>query len=272
MDAQPKNPRYVVSNRRRVMVELVERYIQQHELKPGTETYYRRVFSVWLGWSGGKQPTADGVSEFLRKKQLDGLSSYSRKSYRNALVALLRFSGDLGPVRPVKLDPLDPEAWTPDEVRQLVSTAAAMFNGKDREWWVSLIDAAYSSGFNWCDLSRIAVEDVGPDGVLKTHRSKTGKRAVVYVPRRCVEWAGSGLVWKWPHSAEWFRRRFASIVKRAGLVGTFKRLRKTAGNAVEDQWPGHGHEYLANSRSVFEAHYQKRADGLTIRPPDLRMA
>lgn len=47
------------------------------------------------------------------------------------------------------------------------------------------------------------------------------------------------------------------VVAAAGLVGTFKTLRKTSGTQAEIL-TGRGHEHLANTRGIFEKHYLDR--------------
>lgn len=51
---------------------------------------------------------------------------------------------------------------------------------------------------------------------------------------------------------------FGRIVARAGLFGTFKRLRKSSGSLVEAAAPGMGHKHLGNTRAIFEKHYEAR--------------
>ena len=48
---------------------------------------------------------------------------------------------------------------------------------------------------------------------------------------------------------------FSRIVAKAGLDGSFKKLRKSSGTRAEQLEPGRGHIHLGNSRKVFEQHY-----------------
>jgi hypothetical protein len=100
-----------------------------------------------------------------------------------------------------------------------------------------------------------------PDGTLEIARSKTGRLAFVAVPREVLDSVRpyrDGRCWPLLTSREWFRRTFAKIVKRAGLFGTFPKLRKSSGTYAELLNPGRGHEHLANSRKIFETHYLSR--------------
>jgi hypothetical protein len=64
---------------------------------------------------------------------------------------------------------------------------------------------------------------------------------------------------------EHFRVEFAKIVKAAGLVGTFKKLRKSSGSRAEQLNAGSGHVHLGNSRRVFEQHYLG-SDAIDVQP------
>ena len=104
--------------------------------------------------------------------------------------------------------------------------------------------------------------------MLKWNRQKTGRPVIVAVPadllRRLPE---SGPCWPRRFSREYFRRTFRKIVARAGLRGTFKKLRKSSGTSVESLHPGCGHIHLGNTRRVFELHYLDLEKGVKPTPP-----
>jgi hypothetical protein len=69
---------------------------------------------------------------------------------------------------------------------------------------------------------------------------------------------GDKPVWGKMMAVETFRQTFSRIVRKAGLTGSFKKLRKSCGTSVEMLYPGRGHLALGNTRRVFELHYMSR--------------
>lgn len=246
--------------------EILERYLLIRDLRPLTEHYYRRawrMFSIWCMRNGIELFDSQSISQFLSHKQKTGRSCYYRASLRNALRAILRFSGDNSPIRQVKLEPLKPSTWTPAEVGKLIAVCQEM-PPFARDYWQSIIAAAWHSGLSQIDLHRLRDGDFGPDGSAEVARSKTGRTTFIRIPPEVLSQAkknarSDGRLWPLLTSAEWFRRTFAKIAAKAGLIGSFKKLRKSSGTWAEITSPGHGHEHLANSRAIFESHYLDRA-------------
>jgi len=252
----------------------LESYLLERDIREVTEAYYRRVVSVFLRWATQQTESlafnSTTVSRFLRDQQIAGKSSYYRRSLRSGLVALLRHAGDTRRVRTVKLDELERATWSTTEVCRLIA-ASRHYQHRDETYWATLIEAAYYSGLSQVDLERLTRSHFDERGVVVLRRSRTGKRAVAYVPPTVLDQRPTeGLLWKRPYSAEMFRRHFARIVNAAGLTGTFKRLRKSSGTGVEQLHPGRGHEHLANERDIFERHYLSREYVRSpLRPPPL---
>ena len=236
---------------------LIDRYCLTHDLATETEQQYRRIAGVFSTWATGRPLTADNLSEFLREKQRLGRSCWYVRSLRSHLLAVLRFSGDAGAVRPVRCGQLPADEWGPAEVQRLV-TACECLPASRRQHWRTLIQAAWWTGLSGVDLHRIDRGDVADDGTLQMSRHKTGSEVQVWIPLDLVAHVASGLVWPRPWSAEWDRRTFQKIAAAAGLAGTMKKLRRSSGVSVEILHPGHGHEHLGNSRPVFERHYLRR--------------
>ncbi len=248
------------------VLTLLESYLLARELKPSSERWYREVAGLFSKWNGGEL-TAVNVSRFLAAQQASGRSADYRKSLRNGLVALLRFHGDSGKVRPVKLTALRHVAWTRDEISALLQAVESVITGKaDQRYWRTLIEAAYWSGLSQCDLHILQRQNVDRDGTVRGERSKTGKPFLTYIPPPLVSHVPSGTIWPLRTSREYFRRVFHKIVLKAGLRGTFKTLRKSSGTSVERLHPGQGHRHLANSRAIFERHYWFERDAKPLRP------
>lgn len=187
---------------------------------------------------------------------------------RNTLKALYRFGCEqqkLAPenIRPVKLETLEPESWTPAEIIKLV-LACDRLPYCDRNWWRTFVLAGFYSGLNACDLHRLERKDIGANGGVPFIRSKTGKRVFFSLPMDLVAEIiaispAEGPIWPLLTSQESFRKRFERLVRLAGIRhGTFKKLRKTSGTLVEAACPGAGHRHLGNEQAIFSKHYEDR--------------
>lgn len=241
---------------------LLENYLLESDLKESSEKWYRRIGNVYLTWADAdpERSLLDSatVSTFLRDKQKEGLATHYCRSLRNGLMAILGDRVDRRIVRPVKLASLNPRTWTPEEVRLLVARCDVLPKRKVN-YYRRLIAFAYHSGLSKNDCHLVEMQDVLSDGTVLMDRNKTGAEVVVWVPTKIL----SGLPLDGPifprlWSDEQFRKDFKRIVRAAGLHGTFKKLRKSSGTEADIIAPGRGHEHLANSRKVFEAHYKDR--------------
>lgn len=245
----------------------LEEYLLLRGLDEDSEVYYRRVVTVYSKWANKsrREFSPRDVSEFLKHKQEQGCSSWYLKSLRNGLRALLKFSGQHGPIRTVRLTPLTKDVWNADEVSQLrAAVPRAILARRDdevairrRRFWTTIIPAAWWTGLSQVDLSRLTRAHVTRDGVVTIHRSRTNKLSVTEIPADLARifYERPGAPWKLQTSVEYFRYEFSLIVAAANMQGTFKKLRKSSGTDVEKRFPGQGHIHLANTRQVFELHY-----------------
>lgn len=239
---------------------LLRSYIVEHDIRETTVNYYHRIVSVYKSWCASKRRrfifTARTVSQFLYEMQQEGKTAYYRRSLRNGLIALLRFYGDDGSVRPVKIYQLELHAWFPHEVARLVACSCGVPPVADESYWPTIIQAAYYTGLAQSDLERLERRNVSQAGVTVIRRSRTGKRSITWMPSELlITRPSTGPLWPRDVSAETFRKRFKRIVTAADLRGTFKTLRKTSGTEFDLLYPGKGHEHLANTRAVFDRHY-----------------
>lgn len=264
--------------------DLLDDYLLTHDLKEGTAGYYRRMIGVLCQWAKRRVPrsefTPDLVNRLLLDKQRSGLSSHYRKSLRSGLRALLvhHQGGALtGKLRPVRVDDLEIEVWSAAEVQRLIDACLPIRDEHRRRWFQTIIAAGYFTGLSNCDLWALPRKAIDKTGIVRTKRAKTGKPIVARVP---VAWLielqllrplAEGLVWGRPMSREAFRRAIRKIVRRAGLKGSFKKLRKSCGTSIEMLYPGRGHIALGNTRAVFERHYfgRKRLDDDPMGPEGL---
>lgn len=262
-------------------------YVLYHDIGADTRKWYGRIVSVYCGWAGGdvllEQFTGEAISRCIADKQALGRSPYYLRSLRNGLVAILhevRGNEPIERVRSVKCPPLDPDAWLPHEVERLIHVGCADMADASRWRWQLVIPCGYYLGLDRCDLERLQQANFRDDGALVNfRRSKTGGAPMGGIPpdllesirRRCP---AKGPILRMGISPEWFRKVFAGIVQRAGLHGTFKKLRKSSGSLVENDEPGKGHKHLGNTRAIFEKHYEakKITRGEPTLPPRIRLA
>lgn len=256
--------------------DLLERYILARELAEQSERYYRRMVGVLCSWAGRRVAlddfTPDLVNRMLLDKQRAGLSSHYRRSLRNSMRALLGFHAGgpiTGQLRRVQLDELVIEVWTAAEVQRLIDACSYMRDPSRRIWWQTLIAVGYYTGLSNIDLWRLRQRDVGTLGRVAIRRSKTGKLVIVSVPEPWlsrIRQLGGDVIWGRPMSEQVFQATFRLIAAKAGLSGTFKKLRKSCGTSVEMNRPGCGHIILGNGRGIFEKHYLGRKD-INENPP-----
>lgn len=119
-----------------------------------------------------------------------------------------------------------PEAWTWDQVGELVSTAATVRGEVDgisaADWWVSLILTVFWTG---CRIGALlkTPSSAYHDGRLIVRESKTRKSQVRFLPESCCQIIDATnphdreLLWPWPHDRRWLYRKFRRIVTAAGL-------------------------------------------------------
>jgi integrase len=233
-----------------MLKKLLADYLLRHELKLSSQRQMRIIVQVFLNWAQVddmpvSEFTADRISEFLAHRQLAGRSSYYRRSL------------------PVRLETLEPDSWTPAEVGKLVA-ACDDLSYRDRTYWRTFLLSAFYTGLNACDLHRLEKRHILSNGAIPFTRAKTGKRVFVAIPPDLVQEIyafapEAGPIWPERTSQEWFRRRFARLVRIANIPpGPFKRLRKTSGTLVEFATPGQGHRHLGNEPQIFAKHYEDR--------------
>lgn len=241
---------------------LLDSYLVATDLQPQSQQWYRRVVSVYCGWQRAADDraelTTESISRFLRDKQLAGRSSHYCRGLRNALLAILGPRINARSVRPVRLERLHPRSWTPAEVAKIIARADILPDYKV-VFYRKITAFGWHSGMSKNDLHRVEAAHLAPDGTLVFDRHKTGVTIVAWVPPSV--WAGlptAGPLFPRRWSEEQFRRDFNRMVRAAGLHGSFKQLRKSSGTEADIRSNGAGHTHLANSRKVFEAHYQDR--------------
>lgn len=222
--------------------------------------------------------TPELVSRWLYRLEQRGRSPHYLHSLRAAILAVWRCAWELSHedirlgsvrkpmIRRVSRPATANTAWTADDVTRLVKAADQLPGDfemirRPRSWYFStLIRAGWYTGLRQGDLLRLRREQIGADGRWTQIQGKTGRTVQQELYRELLaeidRYADTtGLIWPMPGSRETFRKWFNRLVRQAGLVGTCKKLRKSAGTAYELLNPGMGQVLLGNERRTFERSY-----------------
>lgn len=264
--------------------EALSHYTLYRTLSSGTVAWYARVVSVYCHWAGGDVPLAEfngeSISRLLLDKEQAGRSPYYLKSLRGGLIAFLREIREGDPVervRTIKTPPLDPHALTPAEVERLLGACDAL-PGNRREPFRLMICLGYYTGLDAADIWKLERRHIQVDGGIFFRRGKTKTAVYVAIPQDLIAEIDKhcpkrGQLIRMGVGRERFRQVIAWLFDTAGLIGSFKTLRKSAGSLVEQMRPGTGHRHLGNTRAIFERHYESRRitrDKPTM-PPRIRL-
>ena len=269
----------------RTLKQELDQYVLYHDLAADTRAWYRRIVSVYCTWAKCDPPAdqfnGESISRFLADKQAADLSPYYIKSLRNGLRAVLgaiRGNDPIERVRGVRCPPLEPDGWNAGEVERLLSPGCDGMPDASRFRWQLCIALAHYLGLDRCDIERLEQRHLTDNGALIYRRRKTGAAPSGGVPLELLaiirqHCPRKGPICRMGITAEWFRVIFARIVARAGLFGTFKKLRKSSGSLVEAANPGTGHKHLGNTRAIFEKHYEvwKFTRGDPTMPPRIKL-
>jgi hypothetical protein len=263
-----------------LLADYLRCYSRAHELRPSTLTHYHWVVRSFERHNGGLRTSAlsaAAVNEWLVWLSTDRhLSPWTIKQRKISLLVLWRAAWQDGlapalePVRKLRRLHHSPQAWTIEEVRQLIRTAESL--SQRARWWSALVRAGYDSGLRLGDLLALEVPQLS--GVLGVDQIKTSVGVVVSL-RPTTLWAirlhldgrHEGLVWPWLFRRECLYAHFRRLVEQSGIrPGTFRWLRKTAATQLERVSPGASTALLGHtSRATTEAWYLDRSQ-LTAPP------
>lgn len=274
----------------RGLTQRVERFIASHDLSEEYATMLRkRVASLvsFLELNGHPDTIIDPVlvTELVNAWLLslrDSIASpHTIDGYRRAFLAVWNFAEnpdtDHPPLRlrRIKKPLAVPEAFTHDDIKAHLHVADRLTgrhpDGNRRcDYWVGVLEAAYSTGLRRGDIIRVKFAQVGADGRATIHQHKTGFPVHVrFSPEamtrsRRLTHTG-GLMFPWPYGLNYFTLTFKAIAKAAETGGTFRMYRRSAGSYAESTQRGNGARLLGHrNESVFRAHY----DDPTISRPN----
>lgn len=242
---------------------------QQHSGQTSTAMFDTGLFNAWID-SLRKSHKPDTV-----RTQRGNILTLWRYAFREGIVKE-------APVRVRKLRPIrrEPQAWTLNEVRQLIATAKQLrghFRGvtwRKSAWTASIMMAGYDTGLRLGDLLIFPVKQLSTE-VMRVTQHKTGR--IVHCRLRTETYAAiletisdhpeRKEVWPLWGRREALCRHILSVVRQAGIrPGTFRWLRRTACTQLEIVEPGRGTELLGHaSRATTETWYLDRSQ--LVAPP-----
>ena len=262
------------------LFEFLDLYRVEREIEPETVLAYSNSIKVLHRYTGKtlllSELSPDLMNRWLEHlRQKDRAPAY-RKSLRTAIMAMWRLAWELDTehhkwdvtrprARRVKPWIPNPIPWTDEEFKRLIAACDELPDyfpntGRKRStYYRTIVKAGRTCCLRWKDLVKVRREEIKPDGRFSVVQHKTGKPVSCWVsPATLAEidqFCPSGVIWPCPGHYETFRKWFTRAVKSAGLVGTFKKIRKTGGNEWERLNPGRGHIRLGNERRTAELSY-----------------
>ena len=262
---------------------LLDDYLLEHDIATGSARNMRQAvdsYSEFIWRECQRESSIDDLTAKPVNSWLVGLVAKNKRttasSYRGRLLTLWRYAYQIelvnewpSRVRRIKTDRPLPDSWSDDEVARMIVEASRYkgnlcsprAQGISRAGYlVSLIAIVHAAGNRYEDLIRFGWENLRGNN-LAWVQHKTGKPLSRPIPEWVVAlinrtfskdrpaWFG-GVI-----SYNRMRLYFVQITERAGVTGTYRKLRRTSGNAVEEKYPGFGHRHLGNTPAVFQAHY-----------------
>lgn len=264
-------------------------YCRERGLATTSATTYRKAAIRLEKQHGGPLPLAELTCGLVYDAAKSFASPHSAKSFCSTIGAVWRWCREEYPLecprcrlKSWRTPELRVEVWSVDDVRRLVAACSIAFvntSGFRSVWpwpreayWRTLIAAAWSTGLSQIDLLSLHRKTIG-DGTWYQTRHKTGKGVTCCISpsvlREIDKHGITGIIWAHPATEEGWRGQFRRIVEEAGLTGTFKKLRKSAGTHAEKMVPGCGHMFLAHSRKTFESNYYAAPNEPVVRLPEV---
>jgi len=202
-------------------------------------------FNRWLGSLGQSLTT---VSNYRRM----GLTLWRHAARKQ----LARHHTD--EVMKVKPRPAPPVAWSMDELQKLLATCRSL-PGEFRNsgcpralFFTALVLAGYELGVRKGDLHNLRADQVRGNRVFIV-QNKTGIPIGKIVSQECADLLhqlirlGDGkTVFRWALGRKWLFLNFRDVVKRAGLSGSMKYLRRSGATHCEIAHPGSAGKFLGH--------------------------
>lgn len=252
---------------RLTLTQYCEAYATTRDLTAGAIYQYKQAARSFEWWAEESvyvdQLNTDMVNQWVAFLCSTGMGRATVRNRRTHLLAMWRQAHNSGltvtfpvDIRPVKVRHRAPEAWTHAQVAKLLIAAANMegiYRRIQREKaaaWDLMIRVAWDTGLRQGDVFKLRRDHINDIGLVVVTQSKTGRVHVARLHPSTLNRINAlgilGDVCPWPMTHEFFRQEFQQLTKAAGLVGSFKKLRKSSASNVEADHPGAGASHLGH--------------------------
>lgn len=266
--------------------KLLSRYIAARHLRPRSVEPLQAAVSVFSRWLARPATTRDFKRDTLNHFVdwlLENRSPDTAWGRRKDLLTLWRFAFDEGiigrqplRIKEVKRPTRDPDAWTQEEVRQLLLAADEMpgtlSNGVPvAVFFRALLLVLYSTGLRITAALNLRYLDLRPDGTIPAdwRSSKTHYQQTVQLQASAVE-ACRNLrghlrrpderLLPWPYDRTVLYKYWRRLLKHAGMPVSRRngsqKIRRTAASWLERVSPGSATRFLGHASPELAAkHY-----------------
>lgn len=218
----------------------------------------------------GRAPTADDLTSENLNRFLAEYEKCNRpetvRGKRRMILTIWRamFEAELVKDPPRRIRAVKPQqrivtAWTHQEVERLYAQAGrsrrrfARNDVMKRDYFQLLISVAYETGLRFGDCLTVDLTKIPPDGVFQWVQSKTGNLLTCELSQQAMTLVGrvrhSMRRLGEPVGRRQIARQFMRLVREAGLVGSFKYLRRAGATAVETEQAGAATRFLGHKTS-----------------------
>lgn len=211
--------------------------------------------------------TEDLLNDFIVNYALDR-SSTTVRNKRNQIIALWRAAASEGLTSPPNVEKIIKVrsarnaivAFSVSDVEKLLAATKTKKRRHDvgmpfSLFWEISIRVAWDSALRWADqFKSLRVDAIQNDGSFQILQAKTNRVTVCQLSpstmaaiKESLDLWPRELVTPWPKTQTTFAAQFARLAKSAGLVGTWKFLRRGSATDVERQHPGAGSQHLGHT-------------------------
>jgi hypothetical protein len=251
----------------------VQRYILEHDLEPGSVEQVCvtvRIFERFLGRPATLDDlVSDTVNRWLVGMQDAGRARETVRSKRRMLLTLWNAAdmdglvgGPPSRVRRIKRVERIPECWTLSQLESLLRACETLKGDfaklalPKRLYMRSRINAQYDTGLRHADIGSLERGWIWEGGFISIVQQKTGRchrcrlraetleeidELMAIMPKR-------RLIWPAFCARRRYFRFFRMLVKRAGLRGSGKWIRRSSATYIERDHPGTAWMHLGHSR------------------------
>lgn len=262
----------------RGLIAYTDRYLLARAVSPDYAGTLRARVCKFCDWAGADVSidslSPELVNEWIAELDAGGMNKWTLDSYRRAVLcvwnhAYLNGDNENAPnrLRKVKKPRLIIEAYTHDELRQLLAAAAKLRtlhvdDNKASDFWQAAIHVAYSCGARRGDILTLEWKHVAPSGRMTFLQSKTQYAHTVQLSKEAMYHAHqlttTGLVLPYPYEVNWFGVTFKRLQEAASVTrGSWKWIRRSAGSYAESVQPGAGARLLGHrDERMYRRHYE----------------